>query len=65
MIHKQAGFVSAGWCGDENCEISIKEETGADIRLIPFESNNTWDSTVKCVYCGKNAESVPVFAKAY
>ena len=65
MIQKQVGFVSAGWCGDENCEVSIKEETGADIRLIPFESNKTWNSTLRCIYCGKKAETIPVFAKAY
>ncbi|MGH9912576.1 MAG: proline--tRNA ligase, partial [Nitrososphaeraceae archaeon] len=59
------GFVSAGWCGDEDCEISIKEETGADIRLIPFERNNKSDATTRCVYCGKNTESIPVFARAY
>ena len=65
MIQKQAGFVSGGWCGDEKCEISIKEETGADIRLLPFEWSKTLDSTMKCVYCGKNARSIPVFARAY
>jgi prolyl-tRNA synthetase len=65
MIQRQEGFVYAGWCGDETCEISIKEGTGADIRLIPFESNNAWDSKIRCVYCGKNAQTVPVFAKAY
>jgi prolyl-tRNA synthetase len=65
MIQKQVGFVSAGWCGDENCEISIKEETGADIRLIPFESENRGDTKTKCVYCGKIAETIPMFARAY
>ena len=65
MIQKQIGFVSAGWCGDENCEYSIKEETGADIRLIPFKTNNTWETAVRCVYCGKSAQIVAVFAKAY
>jgi prolyl-tRNA synthetase len=65
MIQDQVGFVSAGWCGDEDCEISIKEETGADIRLIPFERNNKSDSPTRCVYCGKNTESIPVFARAY
>jgi prolyl-tRNA synthetase len=65
MIQKQVGFVYAGWCGDENCEISIKEETGADIRLIPFESTNKKDSAVQCIYCGKAAETIPIFARAY
>ena len=27
----------SGWCGDEKCELKIKEETGSDIRVIPFK----------------------------
>jgi prolyl-tRNA synthetase len=65
MIGRQIGFVLAGWCGDENCENSIKEETGADIRVIPFENNNLTSPTMECVYCGKIAKTLPVFAKAY
>jgi prolyl-tRNA synthetase len=65
MIQKQVGFVSAGWCGEENCEISIKEETGADIRLVPFDGKIGGDTSIKCVLCGKKAETIPVFARAY
>lgn len=65
MIQKQVGFVSAGWCGEENCEISIKEETGADIRLVPFDSKIGGDTSNKCVLCGKKAETIPLFARAY
>ena len=65
MIQKQVGFVSAGWCGEENCEISIKEETGADIRLVPFDSKIGGDTSINCVLCGKRAETIPVFARAY
>lgn len=64
LIQRQAGFVSAAWCGDEHCEISIKEETGADIRLIPFGGVDL-SASRKCVFCGKSAISLPAFARAY
>jgi prolyl-tRNA synthetase len=35
------GFFNAYWCGKIECEEKIKEETGADIRVIPFGSDNT------------------------
>ena len=31
------GFVKSTWCGKLECEEKIKEETGADIRVIPFK----------------------------
>ncbi|KEQ55699.1 Proline--tRNA ligase protein, partial [Marine Group I thaumarchaeote SCGC AAA799-N04] len=43
-------------------EEKIKEETGADIRVIPFGSENT---DLKCMYCGEQSESVPIFARGY
>jgi len=35
------GFVRARWCGGAKCEEKIKEETGVEIRVIPF--NRTAD----------------------
>ncbi|HEX6560925.1 MAG TPA: proline--tRNA ligase, partial [Nitrososphaera sp.] len=35
IIESKGGFARAGWCGDQKCELAIKEETGADIRVIP------------------------------
>ncbi len=56
------GFVSAPWCGRTECEEGIKEDTGADIRVIPFGSE---DASSRCVRCGGASESVPVFARGY
>jgi len=64
ILENRGGFVLAGWCGDEKCEITIKEETGADIRVIPFEPQEKSVSAT-CVYCGQQAKMVPIFAKAY
>ncbi len=61
-IEKKGGFVLSGWCGGQACEAKIKEETGATIRVIPFESK---DVRQKCVYCGKKAEQNAYFARAY
>ena len=58
----EGGFFNAPWCGKLECEEKIKEETGADIRVIPFGSKNV-DS--KCMYCGEQSESTPIFARGY
>ena len=56
------GFFNAPWCEKLECEEKIKEETGADIRVIPFDSKN---SNLKCIYCQEQSMSVPVFARGY
>ncbi|MCD5383045.1 proline--tRNA ligase [Candidatus Gracilibacteria bacterium] len=57
------GFVKAGWCGNEECEEKIQSETKASSRCIPFSDENR--APGDCVYCGKPAEKIVVFAKAY
>ena len=59
---KRGGFVRAPWCGATACEDIIKKETGADIRVIPF---NAKDNTQKCIRCGKPSKSIPIFARGY
>jgi prolyl-tRNA synthetase len=61
-LEGQGGFVRAGWCGDSQCEDTIKTETGATIRTIPLESEN---GPQNCVRCGKPATKVVYFARAY
>lgn len=56
-------FVKAMWCGDTECELAIKEETGATTRCMPFEENEPFGDV--CVHCGKPAKTVMYFAKAY
>ena len=64
VLDKKGGFVSAGWCGDQRCEDIIKQETGADIRLIPFEGQDASASKV-CIYCSKPSKKTAIFARAY
>jgi len=59
---EKGGFFSAPWCGKVECEEKIKEETGADIRVIPFDSENTNE---KCMYCQEQSISVPIFARGH
>lgn len=59
---EKGGFIKAAWCGNQECEEKIKEETGADIRVIPFE-NEAADG--KCVYCSNKGVMMPIFARGY
>ncbi len=61
-IEGKGGFALAGWCGRQECEVKIKEETGADIRVIPFEQKEMPD---KCIYCGQQSKKAAMFARAY
>lgn len=64
VLEMKGGFISAGWCEDQECESKIKEETGADIRVIPFEGQKISESKV-CIYCSKPSKIVAIFARAY
>lgn len=59
------GFIKAMWCGDPECEEKIKEETGATCRCIPFEDQQEVIGDGSCVCCGKHAEKMAYFARAY
>ena len=62
ILNDRGGFILADWCEKEECENSIKNETGADIRLIPFEQYN---SDNKCIYCNEHSKKRVIFAKSY
>ena len=62
ILKNRGGFVKAAWCTNPNCEEKIKEETGATIRLIPFEKEKC---TKNCVYCGAKEGEMVYFARSY
>ena len=71
-LDRYSGFIVTGWCGNEDCEVGVKEDTGADIRVIPFDVKDiptgldmTYDDIKECIYCGKKANKIVIFAKAY
>jgi prolyl-tRNA synthetase len=61
-LKKKGGFIKASWCGSSKCEEKIKEETGATIRLRPFEKEKP---IANCVYCGEKAVEMVYFARSY
>ncbi len=61
VLETKGGYLKAMWCGDDQCEVKIKEETGATSRCI-IDTPAHGDT---CVCCGKPAKKVVYFAKAY
>ena len=62
ILDTKGGYIKMMWCGDENCEVKIKEDTGATSRCIKEEEKPFGDV---CPICGKPAKKVVYFAKAY
>lgn len=61
-IEEKPGFVKAMWCGNQECEDKIKEETQATSRCIPFVQESIADT---CVCCGKPAVKMVYWGRAY
>ena len=59
---QRGGFAKAMWCGDEACEVKMKEEAGVTSRCIPFEQEHLSDT---CVCCGKSAKHMVCWGVAY
>ncbi len=62
ILAKQTGFIKAMWCGSQECEDFIKEKTTATSRCMPFEQEQISDT---CVCCGKPAQKMVYWGKAY
>ena len=56
------GFIKAMWCGSLACEEKLKELAGVSSRCIPFEQEPIGD---RCVCCGKPADKMVYWGKAY
>jgi prolyl-tRNA synthetase len=65
LVEADAGFVYAGWCGSEQCEAKVKEETKATIRNIPQEQFRSKERPAKCAVCGNAANYEVIWARAY
>ena len=59
---EKGGYAKMMWCGCRECEEKVKELTNATARCIPFNQIPVGDT---CPVCGKKAEKVVLFAKAY
>ena len=61
-VEHKPGFIRAMWCGEEACELKIKEDTTATSRCMPFEQEQISEV---CVCCGKPAHKLVYWGKAY
>lgn len=61
-INTNQGFIKTMWCGSQECEDKIKEQTGAHARCIPFKQECVGE---KCVVCGKPADTFIIWGRQY
>ena len=61
-LQNNQGLIKTMWCGSAECEEKIHDETGAKSRCMPFEQENLGN---KCVYCGKEAHKMVIWARQY
>ena len=61
ILNKQPGFIHAMWCGDEACELKVKEIRGCKSRCIVDEE----PIDTKCVCCGKDAKHHVIWGIQY
>ena len=62
ILNTQPGFIHAMWCGDEACELKIKEIKGCKSRCI-VEDGEKIDQN--CVCCGKPADKHVIWGIQY
>ena len=55
-------MLSCSWCGKQECEDKIKEETGAELRVIPSDDGKKVET---CIYCKDNGTANVLFARGY
>ncbi len=61
-VIEEGKFAKAHWCGDEDIEAKIKEETGATVRCIPLDEK---EEKGVCIKSGKPSKIRVIFAKSY
>jgi prolyl-tRNA synthetase len=62
VLEKVGGFIKAPWCGSAECEKQVNADTGATIRVIPFDAEA---ESGKCIVDGRPSERRVLFARAY
>ena len=62
VLDQEGGFIMAHWCGSGDCEKQINNETGASIRVIPFDSPAEEGA---CLIDGGASTQRVLFARAY
>ena len=60
-ITERRGLFVAGWCGRTACEEKVQAETGATLRVLPFEG----EVPPRCLVCEERGQFRAVFGRAY
>ncbi len=59
---EHGGFIKTMWCGEQECELKMKEEGGMSSRCMPLEQEHLGDV---CPICGKPAKKMIYWGVAY
>ena len=62
LQQENGGFIRTMWCGEEACELRMKEEAGMTSRCIPFAQEKLGE---RCAICGKPAKKMIYWGVAY
>ena len=62
LQEKNGGFIKTMWCGDEACELEMKDKAGMSSRCIPFEQESLSEV---CACCVKPARHMIYWGVAY
>ena len=62
LQEKNGGFIKTMWCGEEACELKMKEQAGMSSRCIPFKQEKLDEV---CACCGKPARHMIFWGVAY
>jgi prolyl-tRNA synthetase len=64
IVSTTGGFVYTGYCGAQECETKVKDDTKATVRVTPDEDFASDSVPDRCI-CGGPAEHEVVWARAY
>ena len=59
---EHGGFIKTMWCGEEACELKMKDVAGMSSRCMPMEQEHLGDT---CAICGKPAQHMIYWGVAY
>jgi prolyl-tRNA synthetase len=62
-LRDAVGFVAAPWCGREECEAQVKDDSSATIRCLPLDEQQP--ERGDCICCGRSAATTAMWAQAY
>ena len=62
LQEQNGGYIKTMWCGDLECELTMKEKAGMSSRCIPFAQEKLGET---CACCGKPASKMVYWGVAY